>query len=97
MARRWQDAQRVPGEFEEDGCSGGPEESQGNEGGGIESQGEVIEKHFRSGRHTFLALVELTTHIALHETTQTATIRSSPVVIGILEWQSRVDRAAHTH
>jgi len=99
VARMGQDAQRTPGEFEEDGCSDGPNESQGHEGAGIGAEGEeeITTEHFRPGRRTFLALVELTTQIALHEATRTDTIRSSPVVIDILERESRMDRAAHTH
>jgi hypothetical protein len=74
-------------------------ESQEHEGAGIGAEGEeeITNEYFRPGRHTFLALVELTTQIALHETTRTDTTRSSPVVIDILERESRMDRAAHTH
>jgi hypothetical protein len=46
--------------------------------------------------HIF-AHTELTSRLALHETTRAAAIRSNPMGIGILEWESRADRAAQAH
>jgi len=56
MARMWQDVQRAPGELNEDGCSGGPAEGQGDEGGGVGAKREIIKDYFRSGRHKFFPL-----------------------------------------
>jgi len=71
--------------------------ARGKEGGGIGAKGEIIEEYFRPGRRTILPFFELTSYLALHETTQAAAIRQNPMVISIFEWESQVDRAAHTH
>jgi len=46
----------VPWELHEDGCPGGTAEGQGDEGGGVGAEGEIIKDYFRSGRHTFFPL-----------------------------------------